>query len=124
MIQARDLFIYLFYFVTVTPLSVCHPNPCYNGGSCHETHSGYVCVCSENYGGPLCKGEAQSSYFNEQDRLTTWLHYKSYNLFVGFSFTKLCKWPAVREVRVFKRAVFNLAAYIDNNVCSRSGSYN
>ena len=64
-IQTGDLFIYLFYFVTVTPPSVCHPNPCYNGGSCQETHSGYVCVCPENYGGPLCKGEAQSSYFTE-----------------------------------------------------------
>lgn len=45
--------------VTVTPLSVCHPNPCYNGGSCDENNSGFVCICPETYKGALCKGERQ-----------------------------------------------------------------
>lgn len=45
-------------FVTVTPLNVCHPNPCYNGGSCHENNTGFVCSCLETYTGPLCKGES------------------------------------------------------------------
>ena len=37
--------------------SFCHPNPCYNGGTCSEAISGFSCACPSDYTGPFCKGK-------------------------------------------------------------------
>ena len=43
-----------------TPLSSnpCHPNPCQNGGTCHEFDAGrnYKCICPVGYDGSHCQG--------------------------------------------------------------------
>ena len=37
--------------------SFCHPNPCYNGGTCSEAITGFSCACPSDYTGPFCKGK-------------------------------------------------------------------
>ncbi|XP_068735007.1 fibropellin-1-like [Montipora capricornis] len=37
-------------------MNSCHPNPCYNGGTCHKNDVGFDCECPLNYIGTLCKG--------------------------------------------------------------------
>ncbi|XP_048589921.1 fibropellin-1 isoform X4 [Nematostella vectensis] len=38
-----------------TDVNRCHPNPCYNGGSCTTRHDGYTCECAKEYTGTDCK---------------------------------------------------------------------
>ena len=37
-------------------LSRCHPNPCYNGGVCHDHASEYECICADGFMGKTCQG--------------------------------------------------------------------
>lgn len=43
--------------------TMCHPNPCQNGASCHEYGENYSCICTEGFDGTHCQGKAYSSYF-------------------------------------------------------------
>ena len=36
--------------------TVCHPNPCLNGGTCKENGKGYDCICDVQYTGSQCEG--------------------------------------------------------------------
>ncbi|OBS70228.1 hypothetical protein A6R68_01231 [Neotoma lepida] len=33
---------------------MCNPNPCFNGGTCHDTWNDFYCTCSDNFTGPTC----------------------------------------------------------------------
>ena len=44
--------------------SFCHPNPCYNGGTCSEAISGFSCACPSDYTGPFCKGKKDMLFIN------------------------------------------------------------
>ena len=35
---------------------VCLPNPCQNGGTCHQSHNTYVCQCTDRFEGHTCTG--------------------------------------------------------------------
>ena len=36
--------------------SRCHPNPCENGGICHDTDEGTTCTCAHGFLGHRCQG--------------------------------------------------------------------
>lgn len=36
-------------------VSHCHPNPCYNGGACHDHSTDYECICADGFMGKSCK---------------------------------------------------------------------
>ncbi len=41
--------------------SLCHPNPCKNGGTC-DTHDGiFTCYCARGFAGSLCQHDVSSS---------------------------------------------------------------
>ena len=44
--------------------SFCHPNPCYNGGTCSEAITGFSCACPSDYTGPFCKGKKDMLFIN------------------------------------------------------------
>ena len=44
--------------------SFCHPNPCYNGGTCSEAITGFSCECPSDYTGPFCKGKKDYAFRN------------------------------------------------------------
>lgn len=33
----------------------CHPNPCYNGGMCHDHRADYECICADGFMGKTCQ---------------------------------------------------------------------
>ena len=35
---------------------LCDPNPCHNGGVCHQSGDSYACTCSGDYYGEKCNG--------------------------------------------------------------------
>ena len=39
-----------------TDAGVCLPNPCQNGGTCHQSHNTYVCQCTDRFEGHTCTG--------------------------------------------------------------------
>ncbi|XP_077867293.1 neural-cadherin-like, partial [Saccoglossus kowalevskii] len=44
----------------ITVHGPCDSNPCYNGGTCTNTPSGYVCECSTEFEGPNCEDVKRS----------------------------------------------------------------
>ncbi|XP_006823457.1 neural-cadherin-like [Saccoglossus kowalevskii] len=44
----------------IAPRGPCASNPCYNGGTCYDTPSGYSCECSPQFEGPNCEETAIS----------------------------------------------------------------
>jgi hypothetical protein len=37
-------------------IGLCDPNPCHNGGVCHQSGDSYACTCSGDYYGEKCNG--------------------------------------------------------------------
>lgn len=44
---------------SIAPTSPCHPNPCQNGGTCHDFDAGrnYKCICPVGFEGSHCQGK-------------------------------------------------------------------
>ena len=43
------------FFVFVTDIDDCSPNPCLNGGSCSDGVNSYTCSCVAGYSGNNCQ---------------------------------------------------------------------
>ena len=58
----QEYFTYFVFIHSVNCLSlhtdagVCLPNPCQNGGTCHQSHNTYVCQCTDRFEGHTCTG--------------------------------------------------------------------
>lgn len=49
----------------ITDISVCHPNPCKNGGTCHlGSLNSFTCECPAGWTGHLC-AESKINYDND-----------------------------------------------------------
>ncbi|XP_038074969.1 scavenger receptor cysteine-rich domain superfamily protein-like [Patiria miniata] len=47
----------------------CGTGPCINGGTCSNTHTGFICQCPDGYEGPTCEQVASCMLFDSLDVL-------------------------------------------------------